>query len=332
MRIIKRTILFLLLIVIAIIGYLNFDSMKASEDITWGVGFSELQAQRLGLDWRKVYLGMLTDFDFERVRLSSYWNEIEKEQGVYNFTNLDFMVSEATKNGRQIMIVLGRRQPRWPECFIPEWAMEVSLAEQDAFVLTYIQKVVERYRDNEAIIAWQVENEYFLDAFGVCPDYEKSGIDKEIDLVKSLDSRPVALTDSGELSFWYPTASRADILGTTMYRRVFNPVFQYATYPHRPIYYSKLGKLVQSLAGFDRQIISELQMEPWSRGGMLEEDSTEENYKTFSPENFVENIEYAKGSGIDEIYVWGVEWWYYMKDARGIDTFWEQGKDAFRID
>ena len=332
MRTIKRTIFWIIILLIIIIGYLNFGSADIPDQITWGVGFSELQAERLGLDWRKTYLGMLADFDFDRIRLNSYWNEIEPEQGKFDFANLDFMVSEAAKNGREILLVLGRRQPRWPECHIPEWAKGLTHPEQDDAVLAHVQRVVERYRGNEAIAAWQVENEFFLDLFGDCPDYDKALIDKEIDLVKSLDSRSVVLTDSGELSVWYTTASRADILGVTVYRRVFNPVLRYATYPQRPVYYSRLGKLVQVFSGFDKQIISELQMEPWSIGGMLEDDSTEENYKTFSPENFQDNIKYAEASGIDEVYVWGVEWWYYMKDVRGIDTFWEQGKEAFRAD
>ena len=47
----------------------------------------------------------------------------------------------------------------------------------------------------------------------------------EIDMVRSLGTRPVVLTDAGELGFAWPyLASRADFFGTTLYRSVHNRV------------------------------------------------------------------------------------------------------------
>jgi len=322
---IKRLILFLLILLVATVVYFNYGSAPTPDKIVWGVGFSENHAERLGLDWKETYLAILNELPFEVVRLNSYWDRIEKQQGDYDFSNLDFMTEEATKRNKKIVLVLGRRQPRWPECHIPGWAMDLPAEEQEAFVLAHTRRVVERYKDVDAIVSWQVENEFFLDIFGDCPMKKEGFLDREIELVRSLDERPITLTDSGELSWWIPTARRADIFGTTMYRSVYNPVLHYVSYPMRPVYYYKRAKIVQALTGFDRMIISELQLEPWSREGLASLDTTEINYKTMTPEDMLKNIQYAERSGVDEIYVWGPEWWYYMKTVRDIPDFWEQG-------
>ena len=223
------------------------------------------------------------------------------------------------------MLVVGRRQPRWPECHIPSWAKNLDLARQDQAALNFTSRIIERYRDNTAIVAWQVENEFYLDSFGDCPQYKKSFLDAEISLVRSLDDRPIMLTDSGELSWWLASARRADILGVSMYRTVLNPTLGYITYPHPPEYYSRLGKLVRLVSGHGRLIVSELQMEPWGNP-FVGTDSTEENYKSFDPEQFAKNIDYARSSGMDEVYLWGAEWWYYMKEERQISTFWDEAR------
>jgi len=53
---------------------------------------------------------------------------------------------------------------------MPDWANNLSEQQQKDAFLNYIKAVVERYKDNEAIINWQVENEPLFH-FGECPSW-----------------------------------------------------------------------------------------------------------------------------------------------------------------
>lgn len=35
------------------------------------------------------------------------------------------------------------------------------------------------------------------------------------------------------------------------------------------------------------------------------------------------NLEFAKRAGFDEIYIWGVEWWYWLKEEKANSEFWD---------
>lgn len=324
-RIFKRIIIGIIVIVALAIFYLMVGKARPVQDVSWGLSFSQLQAESLGLDWKIVYTSALDELGVTHLRIPTYWDRIEKTDDGWDFSEVDFMVQQALAKDRSIILAVGRRQPRWPECHIPEWAVSLEADIQDEEVLEFLEETVSRYKNYPNIVSWQVENEFFLDSFGDCPDYDKSLLDREIELVRALDDRPIVVTDSGELSSWYQAGKRADILGVSMYRTVRDSRFGYVTYPHRPVYYWRQGKLMRWLTGFDRLIVSELQMEPWSVIS-LKADSTEENYRSFGPDDFGKNLQYARNAGIDEAYLWGVEWWYYMKTVRNISDFWQQAE------
>ncbi|MBI4054330.1 MAG: beta-galactosidase [Candidatus Doudnabacteria bacterium] len=318
----SKIVFTLVALLIFILAYFFAGSAPPAEKINWGVSFSPVYARSLGLAWKDVYLALLDELGVSHLRLASYWPEHEKSQGNYDFSDLDFMINEAAKRNRSVVLVVGVRQPRWPECHFPQWLDSFSEQEQDGLALEYVKQVVERYRGVSAIRAWQVENEFFVKWFGVCPPGRPEFLRQEIDLVKSLDSRPVILTDSGELSLWYKTAKQADIFGTTIYRKVYAP-WGIGSWPYPPVYYYRLGKLVRFFTGFDRMIVTELQAEPWGKTTLVE-DSTQTNFETLNPEQFRKNVNYARRTGIDEIYLWGAEWWYYMHQMRGVADYWDE--------
>ena len=47
--------------------------------------------------------------------------------------------------------------------------------------------------------------------------------------------------------------------------------------------------------------------------------------KIFPVEKMKENIDFAEKTSFDEIYLWGVEWWYFMKQ-KGNPQYWEYAK------
>ena len=78
----------------------------------FGATFSKKFCEDLDLNWQEVYLAILDDLKIRDLRLPAYWDEIERTEGVYDFSDLDYMVSEASSRGARIIITLGRRQPR----------------------------------------------------------------------------------------------------------------------------------------------------------------------------------------------------------------------------
>jgi hypothetical protein len=257
------------------------------------------------------------------MRLPIYWPDIEPKRGNYTFDDYDWMLKQTEKGETKLILVIGRKVPRWPECYIPTWAKENS------DLLNYLEVVVNRYKNSPALYAWQVENEPFLD-YGECPKLDVEFLDKEIELVRSLDSKhQIVLTDSGELSFWLKAAKRGDIFGTTMYRVVWDKNLGYIKYnllPHQ--FYWLKANFVRIFYPQKPIIVSELQAEPWGPG-LIYNLSVETQMQSMDLKQFNKNIEFAKSVGFPEVYFWGAEWWYWIKIKHNNQTFWNEAKKLF---
>ena len=303
-----------------------------SRSMDWGVTFSADYAQNeLGLDWREAYAAILDDLKADRIRLSAYWNQIEAEKGSYDFADLDYQINEAGKRQAKIILAVGRRLPRWPECHDPSWISGMNSIDIDAAQLKYIEAVVKRYDKNDAIIYWQVENEPYLSTFGICPPADTELLQDEISLVKSLTKKPILVTDSGELSTWWPIAhSGGDILGTTLYRVVHNQYIGYFRWFTPPFYYYARVELLKKLTPMKRVIVAELQGEAWHKAGEnLKTMTVAQTDESMSLSQFKENISFARRAGFDEAYLWGVEWWYLMKMKNNQPGYWEAAKELW---
>jgi hypothetical protein len=73
--------------------------------------------------------------------------------------------------------------------------------------------------------------------------------------------------------------------------------------------------------------VSELQTEPWSPGPIKDWD-IEEQKQHMNPEKLRANFAFASRMSVSEVYLWGVEWWYWMKE-QGHPEMWEAGKEIF---
>lgn len=310
------------------LAFLVAPESERSEKMAFGITFSKPFAQFMNLDWKETYLAVLDDLGAGKLRLMSYWTEIESGEGDYLFDDLDWQINEAGKRGAKIILVVGQKQPRWPECHMPGWAKNLPVKNREAAVLRLIKKVIERYKNEESIVAWQVENEPFF-AFGECPKFSSEFLDQEIALARSLDStRPVIISDSGELSSWYRAAKRADILGTTMYRTVWNKNIGYIKYPIPAVFYKLKWGIIKRISRAQKIIIVELQGEAWGHK-MPNEMPIEEQYKSMNPDKLRGIAEYAKTTGFSESYFWGAEWWYWLKKVKGEEGMWSEAKKIF---
>lgn len=312
---------------VLVIGLLYLFPEGKKEKTVFGTSFSKIQAEDLGLNPDEVFLSLLDDLKIKNFRLASYWTEVEPKKDEFYWDTLDFQINEIKKREGKAVLVLGRKQFRWPECHIPEWAVNIPIEEQRMRVLNFIEKTVFRYKDEKTIWAWQVENEPLF-PFGNCPERNKEFLDEEIKKVKELDSaRPIIITDSGEFSFWINAGKRADIFGTTLYRIVKNRVIPgYLSYEFVPTsFYRKKAAFIKWLfPNLKDIIIIELQAEPW---GKLKTDSLEKQFETVNFERFKRNIKYAEDIGYKETYLWGAEWWYFMKAHKDHPEFWDYVKE-----
>lgn len=317
-----------------LILYVVFSYAKKVEEPEYGVSFNTVYAQELGLNWKTVYDAIIDDLGVKRVRLAAHWNMIEPKEGEYNFEELDYQVQKAKENNVEIIFAVGKRLPRWPECHVPEWAINLSKEDQEKKVVAYIEETVKRYRDNDAIKIWQVENEAFLAVFAKahCFDFDEQFLQKEIELVKSLDEkkRPILITDSGELSMWKKSFHTGDMFGTTMYVYSWNEVMGEFRNPFLPGFYSFRVNLWNFFGKNKPAIIAELALEPWLDKPVIKE-KTSIQIDRMSPEKFNTVIEFAKRTGMKTQYLWGAEWWYYMK-LQDEDWYWERGKELFKVE
>jgi len=302
---------------------LNFNSGKT----VYGVTFSKEYAGQLGLDWQKTYSAILDDLKVSNLRLVAYWDEIEAKQDIFDFTDLDWQLQQARDRNIEVILVVGRRTPRWPECHDPAWLSPLAPLAIKQQQLEFIKTVVNRYKDNPAIYAWQVENEPFLTVFGECPLPDKQFLIQEVSLVKSLDQKPIIITDSGELGWWQSAASLGDILGSTMYRIVWNEnlgFWDYFFIP--PAFYHYKAELTKFFhPNLKKVIITELQMEPWTFNRQMTDLTWTEQEQSFSLKRFQDNIIYVKKTGFPEVYLWGAEYWYWLIN-QGHPEIWQQAK------
>jgi hypothetical protein len=328
-KIIFRSI-WVAIIILIIVAFYFLQKVKTPTDFSYGVSFSNWTVENYGLDWGKAYLEILDDLKVDRIRLSAYWNKIEPQMGQYNFNDLDWMVVEADKRGIKIVLAVGSRLPRWPECHYPDWTDNFTEKQVQRETLIMIRQVVDRYKKYENIYAWQVENEPFLSHFSECPEVDKDFLDQEIALVKSLDRRPVIVTDSGELSTWHSAYKRADIFGTTMYHYVYARYFKsYMVYPIPSSYFRIKINLMRLFYEDKPMFVSELEAEPWGPVS-IQEMSREEQSKTMDLDKFRKILKYARNSGFDEFYLWGVEWWYWLKETQDDPSLWEEAKQLWK--
>jgi hypothetical protein len=321
-------ILVLALLLAGVVWYLS--KKPVPDSITYGMSFNTLYANELGLDWQQTYDAILDDLQVRHLRLAAHWPMIQPKPNVYNFEELDYQVNRAREVGATVVLAVGRRLPRWPECHIPTWVDNLSKEEQDERLLSYVETVVNRYKDNPAVIIWQVENEPFLEVFAFqhCGQLDTNLLDREIELVRSIDgTRPILVTDSGNLGTWSGAYSRGDMFGTSVYVHFWNPELGQFRTLLSPWFYRAKDKAVRLIYGDKPTMLIELSAEPWLLEPVVNVP-LETQFTRMNLEKFEDIITYAKDTRYDKQYLWGAEWWYWLH-LQGKSEMWSRGQELF---
>ena len=298
-----------------------------NQPYSFGVSFSQTQAEFLGVDWQANYRALLDEMGFRQLRLVSYWDVHEPKPGQYLFDDLDWQMDQAAVRGAKVNLAIGLRQPRWPECREPEWARQLAGDEWRKRLSSYISVVVERYRSHPALASWHLENEFFNIDFGRhCRDFDRQRLIDEYRLVKQLDPNRQLVMALGNTYGFPLRGPRPDIYGVTVYRRVFDATIthRYITHPAPAWYQTLRAGLVEMLTG-KPFVIHELQAEPWTTAS-VKVTSEEEQALTMSPQRLGDVMNYAEATGIKTMYFWGSEWWYWRKSQFNDPAMWNAVK------
>ena len=298
-----------------------------------GVTFIADYADYLGVDPHETYQAILNDLGVKQLRLVSYWKNIEPTPGTYKFDELDYEMQQAANHGAKVSLAIGLRQPRWPECHQPEWVDTSQPATKwEPQLNAYITAVINRYKDSPALESYQLENEFYLNAFGECGNFDRDRLIRELSLVKQLDpDHPVVMSRSNNYAGLSLREPLPDVVGISVYRHVWaTPIGRYLTYPFPSWYYAFLAGSQQIATG-KPSIVHELQAEPWppdGQGGIPGTSLAEQN-KTFNAQIFQQNVDFVRQSGIRHIDLWGAEYWYYRDKVLHDDSVWTTAKGIF---
>ena len=301
-----------------------------SKEFKFGATFIPSYARYFDLDPKETLQAMIDELGIRHYRFVSYWDEIEKTPGVYDFRELDWQFEKARASNSTVTLAIGLRQPRWPECHIPKWAATEPKEVWYPQLKTFMTKVIERYRDVPFLESYQLENEFFLDVFGICPDFSRDRLIDEYNLVKSLDPDRTLIISRSNNALGLPIGKpRPDKFGISVYKRVWDRTVtkRYFEYPFPAWFYGFLAGAGKILTGKD-MIIHELQTEPWGPDLGIPEMSIEEQNKSLDAKRLTDRINYGKATGMREVDLWGVETWYWRKVKLNDPSLWEAGKKA----
>ena len=303
-------------------------------------------------EWCAETLGtLLRGLGAKHVRISVEWSQVEPKPGEYDFRLIDALVAEADRSGARVLLGVGVKAQRHPEFYIPDWVMaKADLTrgheiDHDPYLreraLAMIAAVVAHVAGSPAIEAWSADNEPYVPSLRA-QDWQLSRefVRLERDAIRANDrqARIISINHAQHFVFdrrWKDALADGEALAASFY-----PFRNYEILGRNyviPI--AEIGPLAPNYAAQARAAhavgkpfwITEMQAEPW-----VDEDLRLVGPRNPSPNltvaNFHKNIEYARRSGADRVYLWGAEWWLFQRQHYGDSTWWDLGRAAIAGD
>ena len=312
-----------------------------------GINFRPLQAEVMGLEPRAA-LSELLDHPYQLIRLGALWNRMEPAAKVFDPSHLDWQVEAAERAGKHVILAVGAvKNFGYPELFVPEHHLRSSLREGTlvsetshpellAAAVAFVEQVVNRYRDHDSIIAWQVEHEA-VDPLGMEHSWRLTTafVNREVAAVKQLDpKRPILLTGFLPMSLpvaaqqWWRTRDQGDSVSLA---EVAAEIIGVDVYPCHALgaaggwsAYLDAGErewqarsrrlLTWAVAHSRRLMITEGQAEPWE-AVTNPPNPVGQAMVSCRPDRMIENynrclvVARESGCALDAYLFWGAEYW-----------------------
>jgi len=302
------------------------------EPLKYGATFIPRYARYYDLDPQATMQAMISDLNLRHFRLVSYWDDIEKTPGTYDFSELDWQMKKVEAVGGTVSLAIGLRQPRWPECHMPSWAKEQPKDVWYPQLKTFMANVIDRYKTSPVLESYQLENEFFLSVFGKCTDFSRDRLIDEFQFVKQQDPNHTVIISRSNNWVGLPVGKPTpDKFGISVYKRVWDKTIthRYVEYPYPAWFYAFLAGAGEIITG-KNMIIHELQAEPWTPSGGIKDATIEEQNKSLDAKRLKDRFSYGKATGMKEVDLWGAEMWYWRKVHKGDASLWNAAKDSIR--
>ncbi|MEO6795700.1 MAG: hypothetical protein ABI401_07695 [Candidatus Dormibacter sp.] len=318
-----------------------------------GISFSPRRAAALGLDYQAAFR-QLEAMHFRAIRLSAYWNQIDSE----GYDQLDWLMQEAARSRQPIVLTVGMKGLGWPEFYIPEAIIPAAVRDGEDVAadptfreatMTFVEDTVFRYRDNRALLAWQVENEPFNRAGPHRLWIDADFLRTEIATVRQLDARqrPLIVNAFSHFNLVFDQASarhpfdvrellgfqadsaerdslavlnKGDILGLDVYTAIGYRFLGQNRLSHADSDWPDRLEALHGLATSQAKQawITEAQAEPWEASRV-----SFTNPKSTSPQAIRSIFNNLADSGYSTVLLWGSEYWLWRAahgDTRWLDT------------
>ena len=318
-----------------------------------GISFRAPQVAALGLDSRST-LQTLLAYPFQLIRLGAYWNRIEPEPGAFLTDELDRQIDAAEQAGKHIILCVGPVKTfGYPEFFVPAHHLPHPFPEHTRIkpsaypallsaATAFITRLVERYKQRQSIIAWQLEHEA-VDPLGVEHTWrlDSAFVEQEVEALRKADpSRPLMMNGFlptsllVRLSQWWRTRDQgdslavaqrlADMVGIDYYpRHALLPIGRKTLYLNgsQSPWQRQRRKHVFAWAHAHGQqlLIAEGQAEPWETVTIPPSLDNQGAYSCL-PEHIITNYNNCMGWAGQEapLYAylfWGAEYWILRKQS-----------------
>jgi hypothetical protein len=318
-----------------------------------GISFRPLQAAAFGLEAHATLQALLA-YPFQVIRLGAYWNRIEPEAGSFQPQELDREVEAAERAGKQIILCLGPlKNFGYPEFFVPGHHLQqpfpehrlVKASEYPALLqaaIEFLTRLVERYKQHESIIAWQLEHEA-VSTLGVEHSWrlETEFVAREAAALRKADAtRPLIMNGFLPTSLlirlwaWWRTRDQgdslefaqrlADMVGIDYYPRhaylPFGSKTLYLDGSQSPWLRTRIRKLLPRTGMTAKSLlITEGQAEPWE-ASTVPANPLNQGFFSCLPEHLVSNYNtcmdwFGEQNPLYAYLFWGAEYWMLRKQS-----------------
>ena len=299
------------------------DYKQGETPFSWGVVWSDKQAEALGLDAEADLDLLLAEIPFKRLQLTAYWDEIESRPGEYDFGSVRQRLAVAKSRNLRVSLQLGLHQSRWPGCHAPEWSWPAEEADFKDALKRFITETISQLDAEINLVQYHLEPEIFK-ADDQCPRRLGARDLAELyALADELTDKEIVLGRPDNWINWRKQEPAPAVFGLRL--SPGDPAFR--RLPSR--YYATLAGNLKILHPDSRVIIRALAAEP----AYLEGDPAawEEDEEGLAVEELEEILTFGRATNIRTIDLMGAEWWLQQKRL-GRDAWWQAIRQTVTAD